>query len=65
MRSGYRERHPFTSLIVGAISGLAGTVVMTQFQNMWNKLIRFTSSGHTTSLPTQARKKVTHCYSKQ
>jgi putative membrane protein len=38
MRSGYRERHPFTGLIVGAISGLFGTVVMTQFQNIWNKI---------------------------
>jgi hypothetical protein len=37
MRRGYRERHPFTGLIVGAISGFAGTVVMTQFQNIWNK----------------------------
>jgi hypothetical protein len=27
-----------TGLIVGAISGLAGTVVMTQFQNVWNKI---------------------------
>jgi putative membrane protein len=25
-------------LIAGAISGLAGTVVMTQFQNLWNKI---------------------------
>jgi hypothetical protein len=25
-------------LIVGAISGWAGTVVMTQFQNIWNKI---------------------------
>jgi len=38
MRSGYREWHPFTGLIVGAISGLAGTVIMTQFQNIWNKI---------------------------
>ena len=38
MRSRYRERHPFTGLIVGAISGLVGTVVMTQFQNVWNKI---------------------------
>ena len=38
MRSRYRKRHPFTGLIVGAISGLAGTVVMTQFQNIWNKI---------------------------
>jgi hypothetical protein len=27
-----------TGLIVGAISGWAGTVVMTQFQNVWNKI---------------------------
>lgn len=38
MRSRCREQHPFTGLIVGAISGLAGTVVMTQFQNIWNKI---------------------------
>jgi hypothetical protein len=25
-------------LVVGAISGLTGTVVMTQFQNIWNKI---------------------------
>jgi len=38
MRSRYRKQHPFTGLIVGAISGLAGTVVMTQFQKTWNKI---------------------------
>lgn len=38
MRRRYQKRHPLTGLIVGAISGLAGTVVMTQFQNTWNKL---------------------------
>ena len=38
MRSRHQERHPLTGLIVGAISGLAGTVVMTQFQNVWNKI---------------------------
>ena len=27
-----------TGLIVGAISGLAGTVLRTQFQNVWNKI---------------------------
>ena len=36
------ERAPMTfritELIVVAISGLAGTVVMTQFQNTWNKI---------------------------
>jgi hypothetical protein len=38
MRNRYRARHPFTGLIVGAIGGLVGTVVMTQFQNIWNKI---------------------------
>ncbi len=38
MRRRYKKRHPLTGLIVGAISGLAGTVVMTQFQNLWNKV---------------------------
>ena len=38
MRRRYLKRHPVTGLIVGAISGLAGTVVMTQFQNVWNKV---------------------------
>jgi len=38
MRSRYQKRHPLTGLIVGAISGLTGTVVMTQFQNIWNKI---------------------------
>jgi uncharacterized membrane protein YagU involved in acid resistance len=38
MRNRHRERHPFTALIVGAISGLVGTVVMTQFQTIWNKI---------------------------
>jgi hypothetical protein len=38
MRRRYQERHPLTGLIVGAVSGLAGTVVMTQFQNVWNKV---------------------------
>ena len=38
MRRRYQKRHPVTGLIVGAISGLAGTVVMTQFQNVWNKV---------------------------
>jgi H+/Cl- antiporter ClcA len=37
MRRRYQKRHALTGLIVGAISGLAGTVVMTQFQNLWNK----------------------------
>jgi hypothetical protein len=38
MRSRYQKRHPLKGLIVGAISGLVGTVVMTQFQNVWNKI---------------------------
>ena len=38
MRRRYQKRHPVTGLIVGAISGLAATVVMTQFQNVWNKV---------------------------
>jgi hypothetical protein len=38
MRRRYKKRHPLTGLIVGAISGLAGTVVMTQFQNLWNQV---------------------------
>jgi putative membrane protein len=38
MRSLYRKRNPLTGLIVGAISGLAGTVLMTQFQHAWNKI---------------------------
>ena len=38
MQRRYLKRHPVTGLIVGAISGLAGTVVMTQFQNVWNKV---------------------------
>jgi putative membrane protein len=38
MRSRYHKRHPLEGLIVGAMSGLAGTVVMTQFQNVWNKI---------------------------
>jgi putative membrane protein len=38
MRCANQKRHPLTGLIVGAISGLAGTVVMTQFQNLWNKV---------------------------
>jgi uncharacterized membrane protein YagU involved in acid resistance len=38
MRSRYQRRNPLKGLIVGAISGLAGTVVMTQFQNLWKKI---------------------------
>ena len=38
MRSRYRKRNPSIGLIVGAISGLAGTVLMTQFQHAWNKI---------------------------
>ena len=38
MRHRYQKRRPLTGLIVGAISGLAGTVVMTQFQHVWNEI---------------------------
>jgi hypothetical protein len=38
MRHRYQKRHAMTGLIAGAVSGLAGTVMMTQFQNLWNKL---------------------------
>ena len=38
MRSRYQKRRPLKGLIFGAISGLAGTVVMTQFQSVWNKI---------------------------
>jgi putative membrane protein len=38
MRIRYQKWHPLKGLVVGAISGLAGTVVMTQFQNIWNKI---------------------------
>jgi putative membrane protein len=38
MRSRYQKRHPLKGLIVGAISGLAGTFAMTQFQNVWNRI---------------------------
>ena len=38
MRTRYKNRHPLIGAIVGAISGLTGTVVMTQFQNVWNKI---------------------------
>ena len=38
MRKRYQKRHPLEGLIVGAISGLAATVVMTQFQNVWSKI---------------------------
>src|SRR5437660_12805670 len=38
MRRRYRKPDPFTGLILGAISGLAGTLLMTQFQNVWNKV---------------------------
>jgi len=38
MRIRYQKWHPLEGLVVGAISGLAGTVVMTQFQNILNKI---------------------------
>jgi putative membrane protein len=37
MRRRYQKRHPLAGLMVGAMSGLAGAVMMTQFQNAWNK----------------------------
>lgn len=33
-----KHRKTYKGLLIGAISGLAGTVLMTQFQNVWNKL---------------------------
>jgi len=38
MRSRYQVRYPFRGLIAGAISGLAGTIIMTQFRNVWNMI---------------------------
>lgn len=38
MRRRYQKRQPLTGLLIGAISGLAATVIMTQFQNVWNKI---------------------------
>ena len=38
MRRRYQKRRPVTGLLIGAISGLAATVIMTQFQNVWNKV---------------------------
>jgi hypothetical protein len=37
MRRRHQKRHPLAGLIMGAMSGLAGTVIMTQVQNVWNK----------------------------
>jgi putative membrane protein len=38
MRRRYQKRQPVRGLLVGAISGLAATIIMTQFQNAWNKI---------------------------
>ena len=38
MRLRYQKRRPLSGLLLGAISGLAATVIMTQFQNVWNKI---------------------------
>ena len=38
-------RHPLRGLIAGAISGLAGTIVMTQFRNVWNMIFEEHKTG--------------------
>ena len=38
MRIRNRKRQPYKGLFIGAISGLTGTIFMTQFQNLWNKV---------------------------
>lgn len=38
MRRRYQRRRPLTGLLIGTISGLAATVLMTQFQNIWNRI---------------------------
>jgi putative membrane protein len=38
MRRRYQKRHPLTGFFIGAISGLAATLIMSQFQNVWNKI---------------------------
>lgn len=38
MRRRYQRRHPLTGLLIGAISGLAATAIMAQFQNAWNTI---------------------------
>jgi putative membrane protein len=42
MRIRNRRLQPYKGLFIGAISGLAGTILMTQFQNIWNKLFEET-----------------------
>ena len=51
MRSRYQVRHPFGGLIAGAISGLAGTIIMTQFRNVWNMIFE----EHKTETDQEAR----------
>ncbi len=38
MRVRNRRHPPYQGLFIGAISGLAGTILMTLFQNVWNKV---------------------------
>lgn len=38
MRDRYQKHHPLTGLLVGGISGLAATVIMTQFHSVWKKI---------------------------
>ena len=38
MRVRNRRHRPYRGLFIGAISGLAGTILMTEFQNVWNKV---------------------------
>jgi hypothetical protein len=56
MRHRYQKRDAVTRLIVGAISGLAGTVFMTQFQNLWNKVSEEIRTSKTEAKATDARK---------
>ena len=51
MRSRYQVRYPFRGLIAGAISGLAGTIIMTQFRNVWNMIFE----EHKTETDQEAR----------
>jgi hypothetical protein len=57
MRRRHQKRHALTGLIVGAISGLAGTVVMTQFQNLWNKASEEMRAAKATEKANGAHKK--------
>lgn len=38
MRIRNRRHQRYKGLFMGAMSGLAGTILMTQFQNVWNKV---------------------------